>query len=122
MEPMNDDQRLLRWQKGQLVLALAVTGLLAALWVSLAWLNHTRSLTTATEIHVPTLWINDIHGTNAMNLGEIDVQNTEETTSDGKPCRRYVFSVKSNDSNSFRPQLNRPQQMKMAQQIQLSQK
>ena len=105
MEPMNDDQRLLRWQKGQLVLALAVTGLLAALWVSLAWLNHTRSLTTATEIHVPTLWIDDIHGTNAMNLGEIDVQNTEETTSDGKPCRRYVFSVKSNDSNSFRLQL-----------------
>lgn len=105
MEPMKDDHRLLRWQKRQLALALAVTCLLAVLWVSLAWLNHTRSLVTATEVHVPTLWIDKVHGTNAMNLGEIDVQDTEVTTEEGKPCRRYVFSVKSNDNNPFRLQL-----------------
>ena len=105
MEPMNSDQENTRWQKRQLVLALVVSCALIMVLVSLAWLNHTRSLATATRVHVPTLWIDDIHGTNAMNLGEIDVQNTEETTSDGKPCRRYVFSVKSNDSNSFRLQL-----------------
>lgn len=105
MEPMNDDQRLSRWQKRQLVLALAVTCLLAALWMSLAWLNHTRSLVTATEVHVPALWIDDIHGANAMNLGEIDVQKTEDYTTDKKPCRRYVFAVCSSTSDPFRIQL-----------------
>ena len=105
MEPMNSDQENTRWQKRQLVLALVVSCALIMVLVSLAWLNHTRSLATATRVHVPTLWIDNIHGTNAMNLGEIDVQDTEETTSTGNPCRRYVFAVKSNDSNSFRLQL-----------------
>lgn len=105
MEPMNSDQRNTRWQKRQLVLALVVSCALIMVLVSLAWLNHTRSLATATRVHVPTLWIDDIHGTNAMNLGEIDVQDVNEYTENNRPCRRYVFAVKSNDSNSFRLQL-----------------
>ena len=105
MEPMNSDQRNTRWQKRQLVLALVVSCALIMVLVSLAWLNHTRSLATATRVHVPTLWIDNIHGTNAMNLGEIDVQDVNEYTENNRPCRRYVFAVKSNDSNSFRLQL-----------------
>lgn len=99
MEPMNSDQRYPQWQKRQLVLALVVSCALAAVLVSLAWLNHTRSLQTATKIHVPALWIDNVRGTNAMNLGEIDVRNpTEYTMIDNvkRPCRRYVFSVCSN--------------------------
>ena len=102
MEPMNSDQRNTRWQKRQLVLALIVSCALMMVLVSLAWLNHTRSLATATKVHVPTLWIDNIHGTNAMNLGEIDVQ---DVTTDNPPCRRYVFSVKSNVAKPFRLQL-----------------
>lgn len=105
MEPMNSDQRNTRWQKRQLVLALVVSCALIMVLVSLAWLNHTRSLATATRVHVPTLWIDNIHGINAMNLGEIDVQDVNEYAENNRPCRRYVFSVKSNDSNSFRLQL-----------------
>ena len=105
MEPMNSDQRNTRWQKRQLVLALIVSCALMMVLVSLAWLNHTRSLATATKVHVPTLWIDNIHGTNAMNLGEIDVQDVEEHTTDNRPCRRYVFSVKSNVAKPFRLQL-----------------
>lgn len=105
MEPMNSDQENTRWQKRQLVLALVVSCALIMVLVSLAWLNHTRSLATATKVHVPTLWIDNIHGINAMNLGEIDVQDTEETTSTGNPCRRYVFAVKSNVAQPFRLQL-----------------
>lgn len=103
---MNSDQRLLQWQKRQLMLALIVTCLLAVVMASLAWLNHVRSLQTATWIYVPSLWIDNAHGTNTMNLGEIDVQNAEEYTAKGDPCRRYVFAVCSNSSkDKFRVQL-----------------
>lgn len=105
MEPMNSDQRNTRWQKRQLVLALVVSCALIMVLVSLAWLNHTRSLATATKVHVPTLWIDNIHGTNAMNLGEIDVQDVNEYTENNRPCRRYVFAVKSNVAQPFRLQL-----------------
>lgn len=102
---MNSDQRSLQWQKRQLILALVVTCLLAVALATLAWLNHVRSLQTATRVYVPALWIDNVHGTNAMNLGEIDVQNADVQTSDGKPCRRYVFAVCSNSPDTFRVQL-----------------
>lgn len=102
---MNSDQRSLQWQKRQLILALVVTCLLAVALATLAWLNHVRSLQTATRVYVPTLWIDNVHGTNAMNLGEIDVQNAEWYTAAGNPCRRYVFAVCSNSPDTFRVQL-----------------
>lgn len=105
MDQMNSDQRLLQWQKRQLVLALIATCLLAVVLATLAWLNYSRSLQTVTEVHVPSLWIDDVRGVNAMNLGEIDVMDVKETTAEGKPCRRYAFAVCSNNSEPYYLQL-----------------
>lgn len=101
MESMDNDRQQLQWQKRQLILALVVSCLLAGVLASLAWLNHSRQLQSATRVYVPSLWLDNVHGKNAMNLGEIDVMVKE----DGRLCRRYVFAVCSNSPDSFRIQL-----------------
>lgn len=95
------DERLLRSQKRQLVLALFTTCLMAAVLATMAWLNHTRSLSTATEVWVPTLWLDDVHGVDMMDLGEIDTNVAE----DNALRRRYVFAVCSNNDESYHLQL-----------------
>lgn len=89
------------WQKTQLILALVVTALLAVLLFSLAWLNYSRSLVTATNLNMPTLWLRGGRGqdTVSIELSNIDVENSDVTN------KRCVFSVVSTQDNPYIIQL-----------------
>lgn len=95
---MESEQRKPDWQKRQLILALVTTVLLAAVLGTLAWFQYTRKLQTITEVHVPTLWLDNI---STVDLGEIDVENAEN----GQYRKRYVFAVVSNEGKPFLLQL-----------------
>ena len=95
---MDNEKKESNWQKRQLVLALVTTALLAVVLGTLAWFHYSRSLQTITEVHVPSLWLDNI---STVDLGEIDVENAEN----GQYRRRYVFAVVSNEKSPFLLQL-----------------
>lgn len=89
------------WQKTQLVLALVVTALLAVMLLTLAWLNYSRSLVTATNLNMPTLWLRGGRGqdTVSIELSNIDVEDSSVTK------KRCIFSVVSTQDNPYVIQL-----------------
>ena len=95
---MDNEKKESNWQKRQLILALVTTALLAVVLGTLAWLHYSRNLQTITEIHVPSLWLDNI---STVDLGEIDVENAEN----GLYRKRYVFAVVSNEKSPFLLQL-----------------
>ena len=95
---MDNEKKESNWQKRQLILALVTTALLAVVLGTLAWLHYSRNLQTITEIHVPSLWLDNI---STVDLGEIDVENAEN----GQYRKRYVFAVVSNEKSPFLLQL-----------------
>ena len=89
------------WQKTQLILALVVTALLAALLLSLAWLNYSRSLVTATNLNMPTLWLRGGRGQDTVSI-ELSNINVEDSSVTKKRC---IFSVVSTQDNPYIIQL-----------------
>lgn len=99
MDQKNDRQNR-RWQILQLLLALIVTTLLAVTLGTLAWLNYSRALVTATSVDMPVLWLRGgkSEDTASIELGNIDVEGNETS----KQC---VFSVVSTTQTPYILQL-----------------
>ena len=99
MDHRGEKKKARFWRKRQLILALAVTTLLAVMVGTLAWLNFQRGLQTITRIEMPLLWLKDSEGydTTTINLGNLDV------SSNGR--KDIVFAVMATTNTNYILQL-----------------
>lgn len=97
MEPKKE--KLDKWQKYQLILALIATALLAVLVGTQAWLTYVRRLQTAAVVDMPNLIIQGPldSDTAPLELGDIDVTNGNS--------RQYVFSITATNASGYKLQL-----------------
>lgn len=102
MEPK--EEKLDKWQKYQLILALIATALLAVLVGTQAWLTYVRKLQTAAVVDMPNLIIQGPldSDTAPLELGDIDVTAKED---DGEYHRKYVFSITAVNAEYYKLQL-----------------
>lgn len=97
MEPK--EEKLDKWQKYQLILALIATALLAVMVGTQAWLTYVRRLQTAAVVDMPNLIIQGPldSDTAPLELGDIDVTNGTS--------RQYVFSITATNADYYKLQL-----------------
>lgn len=97
MEP--NKEKLEKWQKLQLILALIATAVLAVMVGTQAWLTYVRRLETAASVDMPNLIIQGPDGldTAPIELGDIDVFKDRS--------QQYVFSIVAINATNYRLQL-----------------
>ena len=100
MEPEKNREKGSHWQKRQLVLALGMAALVAAVMGTLAWLNYQRGLFTVTRMQMPILYLKDETGvdTSQISLGSLDINSDQGT--------RCVFGVYATAHTEYMLQLS----------------
>lgn len=100
MKPEKNREEGSRWQKRQLVLALGMAALVAAVMGTLAWLNYQRGLFTVTRMQMPILYLKDEtdRDTSQISLGSLDINSDQGT--------RCVFGVYATARTEYMLQLS----------------
>lgn len=81
MNHREGEEKSVRWQKRQLVLALAMAAVVAVIMGTLAWLNYERGLITMARMQMPILYLRDEAGSDIsrIDLGSLDIGSTTPT-------------------------------------------
>ena len=81
MDHREGEEKSVRWQKRQLVLALVVAAVVAVIMGTLAWLNYERGLITMARMQMPILYLRDEAGSDIsrIDLGSLDIGSTTPT-------------------------------------------
>lgn len=81
MDRRENEEKSVRWQKRQLVLALVLATVVAVIMGTLAWLNYERGLITMARMQMPILYLRDEAGSDIsrIDLGSLDIGSTIPT-------------------------------------------
>ena len=81
MDHREGEEKSVRWQKRQLVLALVMATVVAVIMGTLAWLNYERGLITMARMQMPILYLRDEAGSDIsrIDLGSLDIGSTTPT-------------------------------------------
>lgn len=81
MDHRENEEKSVRWQKRQLVLALVIAAVVAVIMGTLAWLNYERGLITMARMQMPILYLRDEEGSDIsrIDLGSLDIGSETPT-------------------------------------------